>query len=68
MSISLAEVAKEKAIKYFLISYTDLFGSQRDVSDVPGGFLRRLSCDTRAILIAFGGICHGSCGRVHRMG
>ena len=29
MSISLAEVAKEKAIKYFLISYTDLFGAQR---------------------------------------
>jgi glutamine synthetase type III len=29
MTISLAEVAKEKSIKYFLISYTDLFGSQR---------------------------------------
>jgi len=29
MSISLAQVAKEKAIKYFLISYTDLFGHQR---------------------------------------
>jgi glutamine synthetase type III len=29
MSINLAEVAREKAIKYFLISYTDLFGSQR---------------------------------------
>jgi glutamine synthetase len=29
MTINLAEVAKEKSIKYFLISYTDLFGSQR---------------------------------------
>lgn len=29
MTINLAEVAKEKGIKYFLISYTDLFGSQR---------------------------------------
>ncbi|WP_043604786.1 type III glutamate--ammonia ligase [Novosphingobium sp. Rr 2-17] len=29
MSIDLAEVAAKQAIKYFLISYTDLFGSQR---------------------------------------
>ena len=29
MSVSLAQVAKERAIKYFLISYTDLFGHQR---------------------------------------
>lgn len=29
MSIDLAEVAKAKSIKYFLISYTDLFGNQR---------------------------------------
>ena len=29
MTISLAEIAKEKGIKYFLISYTDLFGAQR---------------------------------------
>ena len=29
MSIDLAAVAREKGIKYFLISYTDLFGSQR---------------------------------------
>ena len=29
MSIDLAEVAQAKGIKYFLISYTDLFGSQR---------------------------------------
>ena len=29
MSIDLAEVAKARGIKYFLISYTDLFGSQR---------------------------------------
>ena len=29
MAVELAEVAKEKAIKYFLISYTDLFGAQR---------------------------------------
>lgn len=29
MATSLSEVAKEKGIKYFLISYTDLFGSQR---------------------------------------
>jgi len=29
MAINLASVAKEKGIKYFLISYTDLFGSQR---------------------------------------
>lgn len=29
MAINLAEVAEEKSIKYFLISYTDLFGSQR---------------------------------------
>ena len=29
MTINLADVAKEKGIKYFLISYTDLFGSQR---------------------------------------
>ncbi len=29
MSIDLAEVAKERKIKYFLISYTDLLGTQR---------------------------------------
>jgi len=29
MTMSLAEIAKEKGIKYFLISYTDLFGTQR---------------------------------------
>src|ERR1700710_1156037 len=29
MTIDLAEVAREKGIKYFLIAYTDLFGSQR---------------------------------------
>jgi len=29
MVLDLAEVAKEKSIKYFLISYTDLFGFQR---------------------------------------
>ncbi len=29
MSIDLAEAAKAKSIKYFLISYTDLFGNQR---------------------------------------
>jgi glutamine synthetase len=29
MTIDLAAAAKEKGIKYFLISYTDLFGSQR---------------------------------------
>jgi glutamine synthetase len=29
MTIDLAEVAKDKNIKYFLISYTDLFGNQR---------------------------------------
>src|ERR1700745_592236 len=28
MSIDLAEVAKERKIKYFLISYTDLLGTQ----------------------------------------
>jgi glutamine synthetase len=29
MSLDLAQLAKDKGIKYFLISYTDLFGSQR---------------------------------------
>lgn len=29
MSIDLAEIAQAKGIKYFLISYTDLFGNQR---------------------------------------
>lgn len=29
MAVNLGEIAKEKGIKYFLISYTDLFGSQR---------------------------------------
>jgi glutamine synthetase type III len=29
MTLDLAEAAKEKSIKYFLISYTDLFGAQR---------------------------------------
>jgi glutamine synthetase type III len=29
MSINLAEIAEKQSIKYFLISYTDLFGSQR---------------------------------------
>jgi glutamine synthetase type III len=29
MTIDLADVAQKKGIKYFLISYTDLFGSQR---------------------------------------
>jgi glutamate---methylamine ligase len=29
MSIDLAEIAKERKIKYFLISYTDLLGTQR---------------------------------------
>ncbi len=29
MTINLGDVAKEKGIKYFLVSFTDLFGSQR---------------------------------------
>jgi glutamine synthetase type III len=29
MSLDLADIAKDKGIKYFLISYTDLFGNQR---------------------------------------
>jgi len=29
MTIDLADIAREKGIKYFLISYTDLFGNQR---------------------------------------
>ena len=29
MSIDLADAAREKGLKYFLIAYTDLFGSQR---------------------------------------
>ena len=29
MPLDLAEIAKAKSIKYFLISYTDLFGAQR---------------------------------------
>lgn len=29
MTLDLAEIAKSKSIKYFLISYTDLFGNQR---------------------------------------
>ena len=29
MTVDLAQYAKEKGIKYFLISYTDLFGGQR---------------------------------------
>ena len=29
MTLDLAEIAKQRSIKYFLISYTDLFGSQR---------------------------------------
>lgn len=29
MTVNLAQVAKDKGIKYFLISYTDLFGHQR---------------------------------------
>ncbi|ATE63105.1 type III glutamate--ammonia ligase [Rhizorhabdus dicambivorans] len=29
MTLDLAEIAKRKSIKYFLISYTDLFGNQR---------------------------------------
>ena len=29
MTIDLAEFAKEKGVKYFMISFTDLFGGQR---------------------------------------
>src|SRR5579864_1236276 len=29
MTLDLAEIAKQKSIRYFLISYTDLFGAQR---------------------------------------
>ena len=29
MATDLAKAAKDRGIKYFLISYTDLFGSQR---------------------------------------
>src|SRR4051812_49934783 len=29
MAIALADLAKEKGIRYFMISYTDLFGAQR---------------------------------------
>lgn len=36
MSTDLADAAKEKGIKYFLISYTDLFGNQR-AKLVPAG-------------------------------
>ncbi len=39
MSIDLAEVAEKQGIKYFLISYTDLFGSQR-AKLVPASAIR----------------------------
>ena len=29
MTLDLAQFAKDKGIKYFMISYTDLFGAQR---------------------------------------
>src|SRR5882757_4541325 len=29
MALNLADIAKKQSIKYFLISYTDLFGNQR---------------------------------------
>lgn len=41
MSIDLAQVAAEKGIKYFLISYTDLFGNQR-AKLVPAGAIAEM--------------------------
>ena len=36
MTTDLAAFAKEKGVKYFMISFTDLFGGQR-AKLVPGG-------------------------------
>ena len=41
MTVNLAEVAREKSIKYFLISYTDLFGNQR-AKLVPASAIERM--------------------------
>ncbi|PWR21362.1 type III glutamate--ammonia ligase [Zavarzinia aquatilis] len=42
MAIDLAEAAKEKGIRYFLISYTDLFGVQR-AKLVPASAIRAMA-------------------------
>lgn len=44
MAIELAEKAKELGLKYFLISYTDLFGSQR-AKLVPASAITRMQKD-----------------------
>ena len=42
MATDLARIAKDRGIKYFLISYTDLFGTQR-AKLVPASAKRRAS-------------------------
>jgi len=49
MSVNLANVAREKGIRYFLISFTDLFGVVRSKL-VPAGAIAGLNGDrTRTI-------------------
>ena len=45
MAVDLAKVAKDKKIKYFLVSFVDLFGVLRGLScmDAPGDAREKLT-------------------------
>ena len=47
MALDLAAFAKERGVKYFLISYTDLFGGQR-AKLVPAQAITDMAADALA--------------------
>ena len=53
MAIDLAAFAKENGVKYFMISFTDLFGGQR-AKLVPAQAIAEMQEDGAG----FAGICH----------
>ena len=52
MAVNLAEVAKKKKIKYFLISYVDFFGVLRSKL-VPAQSIKKMQEEGVAILILY---------------
>ena len=53
MSINLEKAAKEKGIRYFLISFTDLFGVVRSKL-VPAGAIKDMQKNGAGLLIVRG--------------
>ena len=71
MATDLAKAAKERGIKYFLISYVDLFGTLRaklapaaaigDMAKEGAGFAGFASWPTESLPRAISRACHMSC-------